>query len=181
MPFMENCIYSRIDRNGNEVKIHFSAEPIVFHDKCFMPATLGIGDCKDYFISFDHSIDSDSLNFSHIGMLQGMVPYNRQKRYGAILLSSLFEYMCYLEDLYDIKFSYISGDLKKEFKDIYYRQTGKKLTDFYTKAITHIMPYLPNRKLEIRFYACKLAHTELLGNDIEQAGYFRYIISEYNV
>lgn len=110
-----------------------------------------------------------------------MVPYNKQKRYGAVLLSSLFEYMCYLEDLYDIKFSCISGNLKKEFKNAYYKQTGKKLTGFYTAAITHIMPYLPNRKLEIYFYICNSENTKLFGNDIERAGYFRYVISEYDV
>ncbi len=104
MPFMEECIYSRTDRNGNEVKVHFSAEPLVFQDKCFMPATLGIDDCSDYFVSFDHSIDSDALNCLHIEMLQGMTIHNKQKRYGGILLSALFEYLHFLENLYHIKF-----------------------------------------------------------------------------
>lgn len=50
MSFMEECIYSRTDRSGNEIKVHFSAEPLVFRDKCFMPATLGIGNSDNYFI-----------------------------------------------------------------------------------------------------------------------------------
>ena len=107
-----------------------------------------------------------------------MVPYNKQKRYGAVLLSSLFEYMCHLENLYDIKFSYVDGELKKGDKETYFKQTGKKLTDFHEQAVMHIIPYLPDRKLEIQFYVGKSANTELFGNDIEHAGYFRYVISE---
>lgn len=177
MSFMEKCVYSRIDKDGNEIKVHFSAEPLVFRDKCFTPATLGIGDCSKYFISFDHSIDSDTLNYMHIGMIQGMLSSNMQKRYGAILMSSLFEYIHDLENMFNIKFSYVDGNLTKEFKDIYYKQTGKKLTDFYIKAIEHILPYMPDKKIEIHYYVGKLSD-ELFGKDIERAGYFRYDILE---
>ena len=42
--------------------------------------------------------------------------------------------MCHLENLYDIKFSYVDGELKKGDKETYFKQTGKKLTDFYEQA-----------------------------------------------
>lgn len=79
MSFMEEYIDSRTARSRDEVKIYFSVEPLVFSDKYFMPATLGIGERDNYFISFDYFIDSDLTNFLHIEMLQGIVPYNKQK------------------------------------------------------------------------------------------------------
>lgn len=179
MGFVEDCQYIRKDRYDQEINVHILSEPLLFNNyDCCSDATLGINDGSSLYLTFRCIIDCKKENYIYIDDLQGDHSTLPIHHYGTMLLSALFEHMVYIENKYNIKFSYITGQMTRNDKTLYWKRRERQLSDFYADAISYIKQYVPQKDISIEYYQDKSLKSILQGKDKEQANYFKYIVKE---